>query len=176
MATDSEISVLRVHRELGIPEDYESRTGLKLQTAPTELVSIGPDIYGREQRMAQPAASAWFKMKKAATQDSVLIEVVSAYRSFEYQVNLIKRRLARDESIQDILTRIAAPGYSEHQSGRALDLTTEGYEVLEDSFEKSEAFSWLRTNAARFDFVLSYPSDNPHGVTYEPWHWCYRPN
>ena len=34
--------------------------------------------------------------------------------------------------------------------------------------------AWLRTNAPRFGFHLSYPRNNPHGIGYEPWHWCWR--
>ena len=41
----------------------------------------------------------------------------------------------------------------------------------EASFEATPAFAWLQRNATRHRFHLSYPRDNPHGITYEPWHW-----
>ena len=34
--------------------------------------------------------------------------------------------------------------------------------------------AWLVANAVRFGFALSYPRDNPHGIAYEPWHWCWQ--
>ena len=37
-----------------------------------------------------------------------------------------------------------------------------------------EEYAWLKDNAARFRFRLSYPRDNPHGIAYEPWHWCWH--
>jgi len=68
----------------------------------------------------------------------------------------------------------AAPGYSEHHGGRALDIGTPDEPPAEESFEKTAAFEWLQRNAEGHGFVLSYPRDNPHGIVYEPWHWCWR--
>src|SRR5690606_38685754 len=67
----------------------------------------------------------------------------------------------------------AAPGYSEHHGGDALDIGTTGESPAEESFEHTAAFAWLQAHAGRFGFALSYPRDNPHGITYEPWHWRY---
>ena len=99
---------------------------------------------------------------------------MSAFRSAEYQLGILERKLARGQSIDEILRVSAAPGYSEHHSGRAVDLTAPGFAPLEEEFENSSAFAWLVANAARFGFALSYPRDNPHGIAYEPWHWCWR--
>ena len=77
-------------------------------------------------------------------------------------------------SIAAILAVNAAPGYSEHHSGRALDIGTPGYAHLEIEFERSPAFAWLARHAANFGFHMSFPRDNAYGVQYEPWHWCYR--
>jgi D-alanyl-D-alanine carboxypeptidase len=77
--------------------------------------------------------------------------------------------------LDDILAVNTAPGFSEHHSGRALDLSTPGEAAAEESFESTSAFAWLCAHAARFGFVLSYPRDNPHGIVYEPWHWCLKP-
>ena len=161
------------HEQLGIPSDYTKTTRLPIHAAPVNLVDIGLDCFGRPQRLRSDAASAWCGMRDDATQASIELLVVSAYRSFEYQVQVIERQLASGKSIEDILTRVAAPGFSEHHSGCALDLTTPGYEAVEEEFEDSQAFAWLIANAAKHGFHLSYPRDNPFGVIYEPWHWCY---
>ena len=76
--------------------------------------------------------------------------------------------------MHEILEVSAAPGYSEHHSGRAIDLTAPGYAALEEEFENSPSFAWLRRNARRFGFALSYPRKNRHGIAYEPWHWCWH--
>ena len=62
-------------------------------------------------------------------------------------------------------------GYEE--VARALDIGAPGEPPAEESFEQTPAFAWLVTNAGAFGFTLSYPRDNPHGIVYEPWHWCY---
>ncbi|MBT8145423.1 MAG: D-alanyl-D-alanine carboxypeptidase family protein, partial [Gammaproteobacteria bacterium] len=66
--------------------------------------------------------------------------------------------------------------FSEHHTGRALDLNTDGCAVLQEEFENTSAFQWLMAEAQSFGFILSYPRDNPWGIVYEPWHWCYQPD
>ena len=113
-------------------------------------------------------------MREAAASDGVELQIVSAFRSVEYQLGIIRRKLERGLAMDDILRVSAAPGYSEHHSGRAFDLTTPGYKALEEEFEKSPAFVWLSTNANVYGFTMSYPRGNKHGIAYEPWHWCWR--
>ena len=163
------------HRLLGIAADYESTTALPRYDVPENLVDIGEDIYGRKQKLRRDAARAWQSMCASAREDSIQLLVVSAFRSPDYQVEVIQRQLHEGKEISDILTRVAAPGFSEHHSGRAIDLTTPGYEAVEVEFEESDAFEWLMTNAERFAFQLSYPRGNPLGIAYEPWHWCHKP-
>ena len=100
---------------------------------------------------------------------------ISGYRSHDYQLGIFERKLGRGQSIDEILAVNAAPGFSEHHSGRALDIGTPGEPPAEDTFEGTGAFAWLRDNAAADGFVLSYPRDNPHGIAYEPWHWRFSP-
>jgi len=161
--------------DLGIPPDYADHCGLPLQQEAVELCSIGPDIHNREQRLTPEAAAAWQAMRNAAAAEAVELQVVSAFRSVAYQADILRRKLEEGQRLDEILRVSAAPGYSEHHSGRALDLTTPGYPALEPAFEQSEAFAWLAAHARRFGFSLSYPRDNPFGIAYEPWHWAWRP-
>ena len=164
-----------LHQRLGIPADYATRTGLFQQRTPDDLVDIGVDLFDRPQRLRMEAANAWMGLVEAASSDGVTVQLVSAYRSLEYQVDLIQRKVEAGESIGEILTHIAAPGYSEHQGGCAVDVTSPGIDSLTEFFEETQAFRWLVASAADYLFVLSYPRSNPYGVVYEPWHWCYRP-
>lgn len=159
---------------LGVPRDYARARGLRRVREPAMLESIGFDTQGREQFLAPRAARAWARMREAATGDGVELQVVSAFRSIEYQLGIIRRKLERGQGMEAILRVSAAPGYSEHHTGRALDITTPGFAALEEEFERSPAFGWLRKNAARYKFALSYPRGNPHGIAYEPWHWCWH--
>ena len=159
---------------LGIPADYGQIHGLPLQTEAGKLQSIGTDIYERGQEMLPEAADAWLAMHTKATKQGIELQPVSAFRSVRYQVEILQRKLDKGLNINNILKVSAAPGYSEHHSGRALDITTPGYAVLEEEFEQSQAFDWLSEHAKEFGFNMSFPHDNPHGVAYEPWHWAWR--
>ncbi len=75
--------------------------------------------------------------------------------------------------MREILSVSAAPGYSEHHTGRAVDLTTPGTRPLEEDFEATPAFEWLTGTAEDFGFRMSYPRNNRHGIAYEPWHWMW---
>jgi hypothetical protein len=156
---------------LPLPADYATRTGLPRQREPALLVDAGRDAFGRRAWLQAPAARAWQRMRAAAAIDNVTLQLVSAFRHAAYQTRLVQRKLARGMTLDEILAVNAAPGYSEHHSGRAIDLTTPGCAPAEVEFEATPAFEWLHRNAARFGFRLSYPRGNPHGVTYEPWHW-----
>jgi D-alanyl-D-alanine carboxypeptidase len=161
-------------RSLGVPRDYGRVRGLRRVREPAQLVTIGRDTQGREQYLAPRAARAWARMREAAMHDSVELEIVSAFRGIEYQLGIVRRKLERGQSMDEILRVSAAPGYSEHHTGRALDITTPGYTALEEEFERSPAFAWLRKNAKLYKFSLSYPRGNRHGIAYEPWHWCWH--
>lgn len=159
---------------LGIPRSYGRERHLRSQREPTRLASIGDDIYGRPQWLQPPAARAFATMRTTAAKDSIDLQVVSAFRSIAYQLGIIERKLARGDSIDAILRVSAAPGYSEHHTGRCVDITTPDCTALEEEFELSPAYTWLTQHAARFGFTLSYPHNNPHAIAYEPWHWCWH--
>ena len=161
-------------RALGVPRDYARVRRLTRVREPRRLEFIGYDTQQRAQWLAPRAARAWTHLREAAGNNGVELQIVSAFRSVEYQLGILERKLARSQEISEILKVSAAPGYSEHHSGRALDITTPGFAVLAEEFENSRAFAWLKKNARRFGFRLSYPRRNPHGIAYEPWHWCWH--
>jgi D-alanyl-D-alanine carboxypeptidase len=165
--------VLKMNQQLGVPGDYGGRHCLRLQSEPNQLASIGPDVFDREQFMTPKAATALHQLISTAATENIEIQPVSAFRSVDYQCSLLQNKLDKGQSMQEILRVSAAPGFSEHHSGRAIDLTTPGYKPLEEEFADSAAFQWLNQRAGDFGFRLSYPEGNRHGVTYEPWHWYY---
>ena len=104
-----------------------------------------------------------------------MLDAISGYRSHDYQLGIFERKLARGLTVDEILTVNAAPGYSEHHSGFALDIGAPDEPPAEESFERTPAFAWLGENAGDYGFAMSYPRDNPHGIVYEPWHWAFLP-
>ena len=164
--------ITAIHQALGIADSYHKTIKLPLQFEARTLANAGTDVFNRPQQLTPDALKYWREMQAAATKDDITLNLVSAFRSVDYQHRLIARKLAAGQSIEHILTVNAAPGYSEHHTGRALDITTIECEPLSETFADTPAFAWLRINAARYGFVLSYPRDNPYGLAYEPWHWA----
>ncbi|HEX8361186.1 MAG TPA: M15 family metallopeptidase [Longimicrobium sp.] len=159
--------------ELGIPAWYGRDPFLPECPEAAELVPVGRDMFGREQRLTPRAAEAWAAMREAAARDGIVLQLVSAFRTVEYQRGIIERKVAAGIPMDEILRVSAAPGYSEHHTGRAIDISTPGSDPLEEEFEHTDAFRWLVGNAERFGFALSYPRDNVYGIIYEPWHWTF---
>lgn len=159
---------------LGVPRNYGRMHRARVTREPAILVAIGLDVYGRTQRLAPRAAHALARMREAAARAGVELQLVSAFRSIAYQLGIIERKLARGQTMDAILRVSAAPGFSEHHTGRCVDFTTPGFAVLDEAFERSPAFAWLRHHARTYGFTLSYPRRNPHRIAYEPWHWCWH--
>ena len=159
--------------ELGIPVTEATKRRLSLHLECEDLVSIGPDQAGREQRLERAAAAQWQVMRDTAGSEGVVLAAVSAFRSVDYQRQIIARKLAAGQSLEQILRVSALPGFSEHHSGRAIDIGTSGCAPLTEAFEQTAAYRWLTQHAQAFGFRLSYPRGNPHGVVFEPWHWVY---
>jgi zinc D-Ala-D-Ala carboxypeptidase len=161
----------RLHA-LGLDESaYAERTGLALVPEPCTLAYAGQDRYRRPLWLRACAARAWRAMQAAARADGVALEAISGYRSHDYQLGIFKRKRARGQSVEQILEVNAAPGFSEHHGGLALDLSTPGEPAAEESFERTPAFAWLQRRGDDFGFTMSYPRGNPHGIVHEPWHW-----
>ncbi|AWT60700.1 MAG: Putative carboxypeptidase YodJ [Candidatus Moanabacter tarae] len=166
--------VASLFKELGICESKIAHRRLQLQPEASKLIEVFEDK--RAYKLSPKAATAWDAMKDAAGETGVSLRLVSAFRSVAYQGELIRRKLSRGEKIDSILRVNAAPGYSEHHTGNAIDVTVNGCPQLTEEFEQTQAFRWLTNHASCYGFQLSYPRDNPYGYKYEPWHWCFHPN
>ena len=166
-------AVFRLHEALGIAESYGQQHRFTLVADCTDLESIGSDIYRREQYLHPVAAAAWSKMRTAAAAARIDLQFVSAFRSHDYQAGLIRAKLARGQAIEQILKVSAAPGFSQHHSGRALDLTAPGCPVLEECFAQTAAYQWLSAHANAFGFRETLGKGNRHGIVWEPWHWLH---
>lgn len=163
---------LKLHQELGIPADH-GQDGMPPFYAETDdLIDVGPNLVGRMQQLTPAAAARWQQMVELAGDDGVRLLIVSGFRSFEYQAQLIRKKLVAGQAIEEILQVNAAPGFSQHHTGAAVDIATPGSRPLTEEFADSNAFAWLSDNALQFGFSMTYPPDNQYGFIYEPWHWA----
>ncbi len=168
--------ITALHAELGIARDYGAQRGLTLQpeadAAALRIIAQKSD--GSTVQLIPSAAVAWAHIKTAARAAGVELLPLSGFRSVARQADIIRTELAAGRALADLLTSIAAPGFSEHHTGCALDLGAPDEPPLAEGFAQTAAYTWLTLHAGRHGFHLSYPRANPHGIVYEPWHWCWR--
>jgi len=115
------------------------------------------------------AAAALEEMAIAARKDGVKLNVSSAYRSRSYQANLYDRYVK--SMGQEATDRVSArPGYSQHQLGLIVDF----YPVA-NTFAKSAEGIWVKANASKFGWSISYPDgyEELTGYSWESWHYRY---
>lgn len=161
-------------QDLGITSAMLTERGLVFQQEAQQLVLAETGSDGREYLLTPETRLAWQAMKQAAAADGIALLMISAFRSVARQAEIIRDKLGKNIPIEEILQVCAPPGYSEHHTGRAIDIATPDDPELEISFDTTPAFHWLQTHANQFDFVMSYPRGNLSGYQYEPWHWCFQ--
>lgn len=109
------------------------------------------------------------KMLRKAESDNVDLKIISAYRSFGEQA-ILKSSYQIVYGAGTANQFSADQGYSEHQLGTTIDITTAVTKENFDLLDQTPAFVWLKANAYKYGFILSYPKSNIY-YTYEPWHW-----
>lgn len=160
-------------RKLGVPDNYARLHALSPVPEARSLVIAGYDVRGRPVKLEPHAAVALQEMLVAAESEGVTLQIVSGYRSTEYQAGLLRDKLHRGMKLEGALRINVPPGYSEHESGCAVDLTAPRSRAADAGFARTRAYAWLTQHAGEYGFHLSYPPDNPHGIEFEPWHWRY---
>ena len=168
--TDPESSWIVVNKQNPLnPIDY----------VPKDLVApqfpvLNANPYGRKLR--KEASKAAYKLAmamKAAGKGSLVIQ--SAYRSYAEQKTIHARQVEK-YGLTTGEALAARPGYSEHQTGWAMDVSARGQGCqIRVCFGQTKAGRWLAENAWRFGFIIRYPSEAMEvtGYQYEPWHLRY---
>ncbi len=137
---------------------------------PASLVQLPDELTFEDSRIyvLPETKEAFVAMAEAAKEDSILLIADSGWRSFSFQRRIIRRRLERGDKIEEILQSVAPPGYSEHHTGRALDLCPS-----EARFAHTDIYKWLKENAGRFGFIESLPKSDSNLILWESWHIYY---
>lgn len=139
---------------------------------PKDLEQIN-SIYNRgsNNKLKHVARVAFEKMCEAAFKDGIKIYSGSAYRSYNYQLNLYNNYVNMDGKTKAD-TYSARAGYSEHQTGLALDILNAQLDYISAS---DKEYTWLVNNSYKYGFILRYPlgKENVTGYMYEEWHFRY---
>lgn len=159
-----------------------------------ELIGKGnPQLYGDGFLLRREAFDAFEKMRKAALEDHISIQVVSSYRNYAHQNRIWERKyknysqqgLSPEDSIQKIIEYSTIPGTSRHHWGTDMDIidanVPQPKHVLNPNhFEAAGSFvhlkKWMDEHSRTYGFYLVY-TDTPtrKGFKYEPWHYSYKP-
>ncbi len=158
-----EITLRLIDKEHALPDLYH----------PPDLVSLDsyPELTLTRQglKLREILIDDLLEMVGAAKESGVTLPISSTYRSFEYQETVYTRIVAQlgEESAN---RESAKPGHSQHQTGLSIDFGT-----ITNEFAESDAGNWVRENAGRFGFSLSYPPnyEKETGYRWESWHYRY---
>ena len=163
------VNILDEKDTLVIVNKYNS---LSSSYVPNDLDAIDSKYNkGSNNLMRHEAKVAFEKMCDAAYKDGIKIYSGSAYRSYNYQLNLYNRYVNTDGKTQ--ADRYSArAGYSEHQTGLATDIMNANVDYLSSD---DKEYQWLIDNSYKYGFILRYPKDKEKitGYMYEEWHFRY---
>ena len=154
---DVDKEILLVNKYNKLPDDFKPKELVKLNSGPL----VTPETKIAYEQMVNDAKSEGYS-----------IRAVSAYRSIQYQVDVYNRYLNKDP--QEVVdTYSARPGFSEHHTGRTIDLDSEYSSMSE--FGNTKEAAWVAENAYKYGFIIRYPKglEDITGYVYEPWHITY---
>ena len=136
--------------------------------APADLTSVG-----NGQQMRAEAAGALQHMFSDAQTAGYTLIADSGYRSYSTQINTYDS-IVKAEGQSQADTVSARPGFSEHQTGWAVDLGTGDCHVA-DCFGDTPGGQWTQANAYKYGFLLRYPDalTDITGYSHEAWHFRY---
>jgi D-alanyl-D-alanine carboxypeptidase len=141
---------------IGLTEGWHKGERVKLL-----LAQIDDNGHVLEER----AAMAFIHMRDHAKRDGLTLVVNTAFRTHEHQQRLWNQYIRACAAWEnggrkgDKPTPAARPGYSNHQSGIAVDINR--------SHDAGATDLWLAANAGRFGFKRTVAS--------EKWHWEHLP-
>ena len=142
--------VLIVNKEIPLPEDYNPE--------------MQPEVIEAYTQMFEDGAA-----------EGLNFELVSGFRSYDYQSELYNNYVSRDG--KEAADRYSAePGHSEHQTGLAIDVGSyDSAVLLQTSFEYTPEFQWMKDVAHEYGFIIRYMKgkEDITGYMYEPWHLRY---
>ena len=136
-----------------------------------KLVFVEPHIW-----VHKDMHKSLLQMRKDAEKEGIYLVFLSGFRSIKLQDEIFySLKSIRNQNAKERARVSAPPGYSEHSTGFAIDIgdahnRNTDFEV---KFENTDAFVWLKSNAAKYHFKLSFTRNNRY-VDYEPWHWRYE--
>jgi D-alanyl-D-alanine carboxypeptidase len=152
-----------VDKQHPLPENYE----------PDDLIELRYQSYragiADVMMLRGKAEAALEEMAAAAKKEGITLTVSSAYRSYQYQIGSFDRWTKR-LGLKEAERVSARPGRSQHQLGLVVDFGS-----ITNEFAETAAGKWVKANASRFGWSLSFPRgyEGLTGYAWESWHYRY---
>ena len=160
--------------DIQLLQKYSKVYFLNENYTPSSLADIEASYLYEKTKPLKIHAKVWphlEQMLNEASSSQIKLSVVSAYRSYGEQTAVKTSYKVLYGSGANKFS--ADQGYSEHQLGTTVDLDEKNSnKTLQISFEKTKAYQWLKDNAYKYGFIISYPKQNTF-YQFEPWHWRY---
>ena len=153
--------ILLVNKDHKLPDDYK------------------PDLVKTDrEKVAEVLLDDLQEMRKAAEKERVYLYIANAYRTKTEQERIFNQTVddyinngnSPNAAVEKAKYTAALPGYSEHETGLAIDFSFNG-----NADKQADMWNWLSNNAYKYGFILRYPEgkENITGYSYEPWHFRY---
>ena len=173
LSRDSKINYLRKNDvEISKKNDNSILGHLPYDETPKEkLIFIEPNI-----QVHMDMSESLLRMREDAKKDGIYLVFLSGFRSINLQEDIFySLKSIRNQNASERARVSAPPGYSEHSTGFAIDIgdAKKRETDFEVEFENTDAFKWLKKNASKYHFKLSFNKNNKN-IDYEPWHWRYE--
>lgn len=164
--------LLLVNKDHALPENYE----IQLYWLQNKSCAVSVEMYDALKEMLTEGST-----------DGREFVVASGYRDADCQQKLLdedieaamaNEGLTYQQAYEKETRETMPPGYSEHETGLAVDIVALDYQVLDGQQENTPENEWLRENCSRYGFILRYPKgkEDITGIDYEPWHFRYVGN
>lgn len=157
-----------VNKDNHIPEDYNANLR---------------DICNGRLQASKVIYKDLVEMLSSADKEGYTYWIASAYRSKEKQQKLVDEDVRKlmnqgmtyDDALKKTYEETMPAGYSEHETGLALDILCSNNTVMDQEQEYEPGNQWLRQNSYKYGFILRYPKDKVEvtKINYEPWHFRY---
>lgn len=139
---------------------------------PNNLVEMTTPYSKEGIYLVEEARDNFYKLVDKAKEEGLTIRAISAYRGYTYQKRLYDKYVEAD-GVNKADTYSARPGFSDHQTGLAIDVdnTISSFE----NFTNTKEYQWMLDNSYKYGFILRYPSAKESITTYqfESWHYRY---
>ena len=162
-ATDiSKNELMLVNKYNYLSEDY----------VPENIVNISSSYAYANNKIKEEVLEKFIDMSNAAKYEDIVLIINSSYRPYSDQDKIWNSRKATSGK-EKADAYAARAGFSEHQTGLAIDIAQFNYAA--DDFEDTPAFAWLQNNAHKYGFILRFTKDGEDitGYSYESWHYRY---